>query len=511
MSETLIAQPPEVENDFVIVYANKRILVQSFIVSIFSLRLREKIAKANSNSIEIFDTAPVSTFLEFIEAIHGREYVLNGENCNDLLRLSKVYKVKTLENEARLFIEENKIEKHNTEDITISPSYERVLSDNFSKLIHFPSFTSVPLATLKNVIFNYQTEIGDPHAYFRFLKEMFVIHGKKASILATKLDMTSLSREELLEFLDNENLDYEVLAQEIFNISNFYINESTRVSNSATSIFERVSALENIQQTLKVYHNNVNENSVKYDEQEKRISSYNSLVKPKIEEVGEKINGLEKVVNNDTSKLCNEFTNINDNIKRIKGRLSDIKIDVSIEYSPKKSKDTDHSLESDTKIIPITFNPSLPLHGIIDYVRAESISIYASSSAQGTSPKQLAERSGNVFWGTNNMENQWVAFDFSPKRISVTDYTIKSTKYSEGSCHPKNWVIEGSSDNKNWTILDTRNTDELNAASKIASFHLHGATNSYKIIRLRMTGLSARGDNTLSLSNIEFFGILVDL
>ena len=94
--------------------------------------------------------------------------------------------------------------------------------------------------------------------------------------------------------------------------------------------------------------------------------------------------------------------------------------------------------------------------------------------------------------------------------MKPTSYLIRSFNYAPNSNHPKNWIIEGSKDEKKWQILDTqRECNYLNGSNLVHSFQISNQTDdSFKYIRMRLIGKSWRGEKTLRISSLEFFGTL---
>ena len=78
-----------------------------------------------------------------------------------------------------------------------------------------------------------------------------------------------------------------------------------------------------------------------------------------------------------------------------------------------------------------------------------------------------------------------------------------------------NWVLEGSNsdDENDWKILDSRNNDtSLDSSSAENTFKIKeniGASEYFRYIRIRQTGLNSRRSNKLVVNAIEFFGEVI--
>jgi hypothetical protein len=109
---------------------------------------------------------------------------------------------------------------------------------------------------------------------------------------------------------------------------------------------------------------------------------------------------------------------------------------------------------------------------------------------------------------TANRPNSWIQFDFNPRQVALTDYTLKSD-LSKGY-HLLHWKLEGSHDGKNWVVRDKRGTQDLNGMSIVKSYRCipEQTPTFFRYIRLTQTGENASGENDLFLCNIEFFGML---
>jgi hypothetical protein len=123
----------------------------------------------------------------------------------------------------------------------------------------------------------------------------------------------------------------------------------------------------------------------------------------------------------------------------------------------------------------------------------------------------LVNREWNDFWFTNNAANSWVQFDFKDRVVSLSHYTLKS---DGDSGHPLlQWKLEGSADGSSWTVLDRRNTQDLNGnyVTKVSSCgEMSSQGHFYRYLRLTQTGKNSSNDDHLLLSEIEFFGSMVN-
>lgn len=170
-----------------------------------------------------------------------------------------------------------------------------------------------------------------------------------------------------------------------------------------------------------------------------------------------------------------------------------------------------------------------PFEGIIDYLTkingnknvADSQIVKVTASSVDD-PKTEQER--NVvdlnneynYYGSKNEEITWLQYDFGERRVRPTHYSIRTRHHWDG-WYLRNWVIEGSNSGKDddWEQLDNRQNDEC--LYRVIATHTYNISNefyhmdeSYKYLRIRVTGKNTSGTYHLLLSALEFFGELIE-
>jgi hypothetical protein len=165
------------------------------------------------------------------------------------------------------------------------------------------------------------------------------------------------------------------------------------------------------------------------------------------------------------------------------------------------------------------YDSSRPFDGIISHLTRECggnvhtcglVSITASGN-HSNQCHQVVDYNWGQYWISSEVQNSWIQFDFKNRQISMTNYTIRSDRNT--AHHLMQWSVAGSNDEKSWTILDQRNTQDLNGANIVKSFaceSVHSSTSSFRFVRLTQTGPSSHNYNYLQLSNLEFFGRIVE-
>jgi hypothetical protein len=169
------------------------------------------------------------------------------------------------------------------------------------------------------------------------------------------------------------------------------------------------------------------------------------------------------------------------------------------------------------------FGTETALEGIISYLTrkyvgnvhdAGVISITSSSVERDNpkyAPKNVADFTGETFFGTKDLADSWICFDFKGMRVIPTHYTMVTfhdIKGEWGAQHPRSWILEGWNDRSQWVVLDARsNISLLDGPDRTATFDVSNAIQC-RFIRLRNTGLSASGHFSLELYAFEVFGTL---
>jgi hypothetical protein len=125
----------------------------------------------------------------------------------------------------------------------------------------------------------------------------------------------------------------------------------------------------------------------------------------------------------------------------------------------------------------------------------------------------VADHGSDNIWNSQNIADSWICFEFKRHSVSLKNYTLKSYNGSQGSHHPREWVVEGSKDGSTWDNLGSQNTEELNGPSIVKTFNCSSAKSSefFRFVRLRQTGrncLSSREYHYFVLQAVEFFGTL---
>jgi hypothetical protein len=164
---------------------------------------------------------------------------------------------------------------------------------------------------------------------------------------------------------------------------------------------------------------------------------------------------------------------------------------------------------------------SWPPTGMINYLTKDCggnvhdrtvVTVTGNSPQHSNLLKQTVELAGDDYYYTENKPDQWICYDFRNMRVTPRGYSIRTNGGAKNGSHLRSWVIEGTSDSgmTSWTEIDRReNNSDLNGVTFHACFPIFkGSDESYRYIRLRMTGPNHTNSHLLYILGFELFGKL---
>jgi hypothetical protein len=126
--------------------------------------------------------------------------------------------------------------------------------------------------------------------------------------------------------------------------------------------------------------------------------------------------------------------------------------------------------------------------------------------------RQVVELEGDDYYSTENTPGQWICYDFHDMRVTPRGYSIRTNGEGKNANHLRSWVIEGTTDSDvtGWAEIDQReNNSDLNGITFHACFPIFKRSDeSYRYIRLRMTGPTHHNQLYLYILGFELFGEL---
>ncbi|OHS97224.1 hypothetical protein TRFO_36574 [Tritrichomonas foetus] len=109
-------------------------------------------------------------------------------------------------------------------------------------------------------------------------------------------------------------------------------------------------------------------------------------------------------------------------------------------------------------------------------------------------------------FGSNNVPNSWIMFEFVDTKMLITSYEIKC--YSTVTYNMKQWILEGSNNQDEWIELDSKNTSSLNEARATRIFDIDKIRIPFRFIRIRHTGFNGVSTAQMFIGGIDFRGRL---
>ncbi|KAH0790882.1 F5/8 type C domain containing protein [Histomonas meleagridis] len=171
---------------------------------------------------------------------------------------------------------------------------------------------------------------------------------------------------------------------------------------------------------------------------------------------------------------------------------------------------------TDDNQLTITLPQNKSIDGIIHYILSHShtpeIRVEVSSTHyEYFNPQNLLnlDCEHSVWYSKGDAPNQWVMYDFAPRFMKPTAYTLRTSGGSKGEGHLKSWALEASNDGRKWKMIDERKDMlELNGGYNAMSFSCN-ADEFYRMFRIVQIDFNWRGDYSFVLSCCEFFGQIV--
>jgi hypothetical protein len=117
----------------------------------------------------------------------------------------------------------------------------------------------------------------------------------------------------------------------------------------------------------------------------------------------------------------------------------------------------------------------------------------------------------NDYWHSNHVASSWIQFGFKNRSVSISHYSLKS--HNGSSSEFLHWTLSGSTDGNSWIVLDRRNTEDLKGRSITKTLECNerpSVCKFYRYVRLTQTGKNSNNNDYFILTNIEFFGSMVN-
>ncbi|OHT15136.1 hypothetical protein TRFO_42700 [Tritrichomonas foetus] len=559
MSKQSICAPPPADKDFTIIYNQHKIQISKFKLAVFSPRFRQIPNFIDTKVFSITGAAPIATFNVFIKGAQGEQLAITKENALDLVQLAEEWQVEPIKEEVYKFIAANPdleaiFEKiKNTHEDGSTEALETVIASHLDAALELSSFQNFPLEVLSRILVSKDRILNNHHKLYTFVMKMFEIYDSKASVLIPGIDIRLLTPQEALSLLEHPALSKDNSNSATIDASTNLIRENvalkeevSEIKNMMHDVLQRIQKLEEYNSKMAIQRKTIVEQTQKqYAEIIAKLdflgnngspdmrltkldAKLDATAKTLRETQAKKVSDLETKTQKDLKKTQTTVDTLSKKISSIEAKYdmltndsAEIKKNLATIYQ--RAENVGDKIENQPGIkkvqsIPILYNGT-STNGIIAKLTQDAhgnvhenhvVSISASSNSHNF-PYQVANTEWYDCWISQNKPDQWIQFDFMNKVVILQNYTIKTHRYSSGSCHLKSWKIEGSSNGETWEEIDKRESDVLNEENKEETFECAKKESPYRFIRLLQTGPNHRGDHMLGLSRIEFYGFLMNL
>ncbi|OHT04542.1 hypothetical protein TRFO_27995 [Tritrichomonas foetus] len=118
----------------------------------------------------------------------------------------------------------------------------------------------------------------------------------------------------------------------------------------------------------------------------------------------------------------------------------------------------------------------------------------------------LTNRELDGYWSSYNLPSSWVKFYFKNTLLKIDEYSLETANLPPSHGHLISWVLEASNDDQEWFTLDSQYNLVLHAGREMSATFQCDKSGYYQYFRIKQCGLNDKGDNTMILKAVEFFG-----
>lgn len=515
------------DDEFIIKHKTNKYTVSKFKVSLYSKKFRALVIENPLKELEIEANVESDVFNTFVQAIQGEAYEIN-ENVYDLYTLGKIWQVDTLKTEVKVYIKDNPYlmsvimnKVVDEDDKVFLETFREIIACNFDEVMRSDRLLSLPLETIRSIVFNPDFQMKNMPAYFDLVIQLLDRYGPVATSFATKLDFRLLKTSQAMKFLDHGKVDRVAACPIAIQITKNYIHSTIELEKDVEKALKRISNIQSPTKELNGIYLKIDQINNKTVAVADNISKSSKQTKTDFDELLKRITSVDKLERNKMKSVSSmndiatkDMKILEQTVNDLRNKQQDLKRKRSLVQCDEVDLDPP---VSELNLIPVNFNKNDPERGIIETLKEEydgEIDEFIKITSSGTSNGDILSilnKKSNDSWYSATKPGQSIVFDFLTRQVTLTDYTIKTVNYSEGAVHLRSWALEGSKDMMTWILLDTQNTNMLNGPNRIASFKCRGEAEAFRYIRLRQTDVNWRGDHSFGINFIEFFGVLVEL
>ena len=123
-------------------------------------------------------------------------------------------------------------------------------------------------------------------------------------------------------------------------------------------------------------------------------------------------------------------------------------------------------------------------------------------------PRAVIEYNNQNWWTSDDQDPKLIMFNFTNKRILLTNYSVQSLDASKNSPHAKKWITQGYNDKNEWVTIDEVEESKINGPLYIETRGVSNNERPFSAIKITQNGVNWCGTNVLRFYKIDFFGIV---
>lgn len=525
------------------VYCDKKYPFNIFLFNCFSEYFHSNIYNQQLDiniSDELNDESIISedSIKDFINYCQKTDITLNNKNVLEIHKLSSKFKVPSLVKATEDYISAHRndfviqfLTMNPDEQTSSTEQYEDIISNYLPEYIQDERLVSFPIPFLSRVLTKYQLK-NDNHTnseVVQFLFKCLDHHGKKASVLFENIDLCN----------EHANFLKDLFSDKYSNKFDFhFINTQyhKKIYEMQSEIIQKEQFIrennEHFANSINDVKNKCEQNlaELKDKQKEEFTGELNKLKTEQKEEFTGELNNLRNELKEEFNRLIfDEKNKILEELNRSKTE-NERKLQEQASLFDQKMRDLENSfnekLRQKDDLINQLSNKIKKINegfkcenGIFEFLRSisnvngnpyESKLVDVETSRVNCGEiKNLFDKSKRTDFRLENVQNNYIIFDFKDKRVNFSKYyfSVPESELGHDAGQPKSWIIEGSNDKQAWDPIDNKSNDtSLHGYGKSCTFTCTNiSSNFYRFIRIKEI-TEKRDRFFFLLSEIEFYG-----
>lgn len=421
-----------------------------------------------------------SSIKTFLRLLNNEEVDLKNEEFSDLIKLSDLFKVTTLEKYLQNYLQRHssdidlilslKISQERNDDnelfqnFNFSSTIEDIMKDNINECFENDKINQISISTIYRILDDGCKEKVSSELLYHFISESI----EERYVLFKFVQLEELTDESFEDICSkyekssngkgDKNFYYEYMPNNLKYIK--------ILKDKQKSLEERIKILE---------------------ERQKKLDNENEKQASLIKELNTNIEIQEKQTQEKLQQKENEISEL----KKINQQID------------QENKAQNNINDLNAIIKTFVYNPNDQFNGIISSfpisTREKDILVDSSSKfVFGYGYPRNVLKDGSFFKGSNDDDDFWLRFDFQNKLIEISSYTLYSTNI-------KNWNMEISNDGNTWEVIDYHS--DYTSSSVKTNFQVQ-KKKFVRFCRIHQTG-PCSGNETIRINRVEFFGRII--